>query len=212
MPWPRAVREMKNAALSMLTGSMPKRPTPPPTTSSAPYSTELLLSRSPAHHSRIHARRDPGVSTRPTFRGLASTVPPWAAWSSISPVVNCACGRCCHDQLNASATIIKEAVAEGAALLGHHPSGRQHVHHPSLCRLHRDLDYYRYATYAMLAGDTSILDERVLNGLKSLQLPGRADQATVQSVQAMKPRLPGGSGCWREMAVYFDYICSGLGS
>ena len=28
----------------------------------------------------------------------------------------------------------------------------------------RDLDYYlRYSTYAMLAGDTSILDERVLN-------------------------------------------------
>ncbi|MEM9008262.1 MAG: allophycocyanin subunit beta, partial [Cyanobacteria bacterium P01_F01_bin.86] len=31
----------------------------------------------------------------------------------------------------------------------------------------RDLDYYlRYSTYAMLAGDPSILDERVLNGLK----------------------------------------------
>nr|YP_010713772.1 allophycocyanin beta 18 subunit [Galdieria phlegrea]WDA99854.1 allophycocyanin beta 18 subunit [Galdieria phlegrea] len=31
----------------------------------------------------------------------------------------------------------------------------------------RDLDYYlRYATYSMLAGDPSILDERVLNGLK----------------------------------------------
>ena len=31
----------------------------------------------------------------------------------------------------------------------------------------RDMDYFlRYATYAMLAGDPSILDERVLNGLR----------------------------------------------
>ena len=52
----------------------------------------------------------------------------------------------------------------------------------------RDLDYYlRYATYAMLAGDPSILDERVLNGLKetynSLGVPAGT---TVQAIQAMK--------------------------
>ena len=52
----------------------------------------------------------------------------------------------------------------------------------------RDMDYFlRYATYAMLAGDPSILDERVLNGLRetynSLGVPVGA---TVRTVQAMK--------------------------
>jgi allophycocyanin beta subunit len=88
---------------------------------------------------------------------------------------------------NAS-SIIKEAVAK--ALLYSditRPGGNMYT-----CRRYaaciRDLDYYlRYATYAMLAGDTSILDERVLNGLKetynSLGVP---IGATVQSIQAMK--------------------------
>ncbi|MEO0455145.1 MAG: allophycocyanin subunit beta [Cyanobacteria bacterium P01_A01_bin.114] len=78
----------------------------------------------------------------------------------------------------------------------------------------RDLDYYlRYATYAMLAGDPSILDERVLNGLKetynSLGVPVGA---TVQAIQAMKEVTTGlvGGDAGKEMGVYFDYICSGL--
>jgi len=55
----------------------------------------------------------------------------------------------------------------------------------------RDLDYYlRYATYAMLAGDASILDERVLNGLKetysSLGVPV---VSTIQAIQAIKEVL-----------------------
>ena len=80
----------------------------------------------------------------------------------------------------------------------------------------RDLDYYlRYSTYAMLAGDTSILDERVLNGLKetynSLGVP---IGATVQAIQAMKEVTAGlvGPDAGKEMGVYFDYICSGLGN
>ncbi len=78
----------------------------------------------------------------------------------------------------------------------------------------RDLDYYlRYSTYAMLAGDPSILDERVLNGLKetynSLGVPVGA---TVQAIQAMKEVTAGlvGTDAGKEMGVYFDYICSGL--
>ena len=78
----------------------------------------------------------------------------------------------------------------------------------------RDLDYYlRYSTYAMLAGDTSILDERVLNGLKetynSLGVPVGA---TVQAIQAMKEVTASlvGPDAGKEMGVYFDYICSGL--
>lgn len=78
----------------------------------------------------------------------------------------------------------------------------------------RDLDYFlRYGTYAMLAGDPSILDERVLNGLKetynSLGVP---TGTTVQAIQAMKEVTAGlvGADAGKEMGVYFDYICSGL--
>ena len=67
----------------------------------------------------------------------------------------------------------------------------------------------------MLAGDTSILDERVLNGLKetynSLGVP---IGATVQAIQAMKEVVAGlvGADAGKEMGVYLDYICSGLGN
>ncbi|WP_315787500.1 allophycocyanin subunit beta [Fischerella sp. JS2] len=78
----------------------------------------------------------------------------------------------------------------------------------------RDLDYFlRYATYAMLAGDPSILDERVLNGLRetynSLGVP---IGATIRAVQAMKEVTNSmiGVEAGKEMGVYFDYIVSGL--
>lgn len=78
----------------------------------------------------------------------------------------------------------------------------------------RDLDYFlRYATYAMLAGDPSILDERILNGLRetynSLGVP---IGATIRSVQAMKEVTADmvGADAGKEMGVYFDYICAGL--
>lgn len=52
----------------------------------------------------------------------------------------------------------------------------------------RDMDYYlRYATYAMVAGDTDVLDERVLQGLRetynSLGVP---IGPTVRGIQIMK--------------------------
>ncbi len=52
----------------------------------------------------------------------------------------------------------------------------------------RDMDYYlRYATYALVAGNTDVLDERVLNGLRetynSLGVP---IGPTVQGIQLMK--------------------------
>ncbi|MDM9384738.1 allophycocyanin subunit beta [Chlorogloeopsis sp. ULAP01] len=78
----------------------------------------------------------------------------------------------------------------------------------------RDLDYFlRYATYAMLAGDPSILDERILNGLRetynSLGVP---IGATIRAVQAMKEVTNSmiGVDAGKEMGVYFDYIASGL--
>jgi phycobilisome core component len=52
----------------------------------------------------------------------------------------------------------------------------------------RDMDYYlRYATYALVAGNTNVLDERVLQGLRetynSLSVP---IGSTVQGIQIMK--------------------------
>lgn len=52
----------------------------------------------------------------------------------------------------------------------------------------RDMDYYlRYATYALVAGDTDVLDERVLEGLRetynSLSVP---IGPTVQGIEIMK--------------------------
>ncbi|MGV0026979.1 allophycocyanin subunit beta [Phormidesmis priestleyi] len=78
----------------------------------------------------------------------------------------------------------------------------------------RDMDYFlRYATYAMLAGDPSILDERILNGLRetynSLGVPIGATVRAVQSMKEVTSDLVG-ADAGREMGVYFDYICSGL--
>jgi allophycocyanin beta subunit len=78
----------------------------------------------------------------------------------------------------------------------------------------RDMDYFlRYATYAMLAGDVSILDERILNGLReTYNALGVPIGATIRAVQAMKEATTDliGAEAGKEMAVYFDYICAGL--
>ena len=55
----------------------------------------------------------------------------------------------------------------------------------------RDMDYYlRYASYALVAGDTSVLDERVLQGLRetynSLGVP---IAPTVRGIQIMKEMI-----------------------
>ena len=113
-----------------------------------------------------------------------------------------------------AANIIKESVAK--ALLYSditRPGGNMYTTRRYAACI-RDLDYYlRYATYGMLAGDPSILDERVLNGLKetynSLGVP---IGATIQAIQAMKEVTSNAVGvdAGKEMGLYFDYICSGL--
>jgi phycobilisome core component len=57
----------------------------------------------------------------------------------------------------------------------------------------RDMDYYlRYASYALVAGDTNVLDERVLQGLRetynSLGVP---IGPTVRGIQIMKDIVKG---------------------
>ncbi len=78
----------------------------------------------------------------------------------------------------------------------------------------RDLDYFlRCVTYAMFAGDTSILDELVLNCLgETYNALGVPIGATVEAIKAMKEVVTKfiGEEAGREMAVYFDYLCSGI--
>lgn len=113
-----------------------------------------------------------------------------------------------------AATIVKEAVAKSLLYSDiTRPGGNMYTTRRYAACI-RDLDYYlRYATYALLAGDPSILDERVLNGLKetynSLGVP---IGATVQAIQATKEVTASlvGPEAAKEIAVYFDYISSGL--
>jgi allophycocyanin beta subunit len=78
----------------------------------------------------------------------------------------------------------------------------------------RDLDYYlRYATYSMLAGDPSILDERVLNGLKetynSLGVP---IAPTIRALNIMKKIIQKQVGKEAQNIVNlpFDYMITSL--
>ena len=114
-----------------------------------------------------------------------------------------------------AATIVKEAVAKSLLYSDiTRPGGNMYTTRRYAACI-RDLDYYlRYSTYAMLAGDPSILDERVLNGLKetynSLGVPVAATSQAIQAKKEVTASLVG-SDAGKEMGVYFDYICSGLG-
>ncbi len=78
----------------------------------------------------------------------------------------------------------------------------------------QDLTYFlRYATYAMLADDASILDERILNGLKETYASlGVPIEPTIQAVQAMKEVVTQrvGAEAGQQMDVYLDHIIAGL--
>jgi len=78
----------------------------------------------------------------------------------------------------------------------------------------RDLTYFlRYATYAMVAADASILDERGLNGLKETYVTlGVPIDRVIEALNAMKGVLNEsvGTEAGQEMGVYLDHIISGL--
>jgi phycobilisome core component len=92
--------------------------------------------------------------------------------------------------INASAAaIVKQAGLDLFAELPEliRPSGNAYTTRRYAACL-RDMDYYlRYATYAIVAGNTNVLDERVLQGLRetynSLGVP---ISPTVRGVQIMK--------------------------
>ncbi|MGB3532213.1 MAG: allophycocyanin subunit beta [Microcoleaceae cyanobacterium] len=79
----------------------------------------------------------------------------------------------------------------------------------------RDLSYFlRYATYAMLADDMSIIDERLLDGLKDTYTElGVPIEPTIQAIQAMKEVVTErvGAEAGQSIGACLDHICSGLG-
>jgi phycobilisome core component len=85
----------------------------------------------------------------------------------------------------------------------------------------RDMDYFlRYASYALIAGDLTVLDERVLNGLddtyKSLGVPtgptvrGIALLADVVCEQLLETGLSDRDAIGAVVRVPFDHLCRGL--
>nr|ADO84671.1 ApcB [Acaryochloris sp. HICR111A] len=109
-----------------------------------------------------------------------------------------------------AAAIVKEAVAK--SLNDPKSNGLSTTRRYAACV--RDLDFYlRYSTYAMVAGDTAILDGRVLNGLKETYLAlGVSLTATIKAIQAMKEVTAEvvGADAGREISLYFDHLCTGL--
>jgi phycobilisome core component len=83
----------------------------------------------------------------------------------------------------------------------------------------RDMDYFlRYASYALIAGDLSILNERVLNGLddtyKSLGVPTGPTVRSIALLADVVCELLFDAGVSDASVVRapFDHLCRGLGA
>ncbi|AFY69771.1 allophycocyanin beta-18 subunit apoprotein [Thalassoporum mexicanum PCC 7367] len=77
----------------------------------------------------------------------------------------------------------------------------------------RDVDYFlRYATYALVAGDNFVLDERVLQGLRetynSLGVPIGSVAQSIQIMKAVVVQLVGTDASW--LTGPFDYMANEL--
>jgi allophycocyanin beta subunit len=78
----------------------------------------------------------------------------------------------------------------------------------------RDMEYFlRYTSYALVAGDTSILDERVLNGLKetynSLGVPIGSTVAGIVAMKSVVADMLGGEAA-QQTNRFFDHLAQGL--
>lgn len=78
----------------------------------------------------------------------------------------------------------------------------------------RDMEYFlRYATFAMLADNTTLLDEYVLKGLvETYRALGVPLDTTVRSINALRDVVVGqvGSQAAPEMIKQFDHLARGL--
>jgi allophycocyanin beta subunit len=76
------------------------------------------------------------------------------------------------------------------------------------------MEYFlRYTSYALVAGDTSILDERVLNGLKetytSLGVPIGSTVSGIAAMKSVVAEMVGGDAA-QQTNNYFDHLAQGL--
>ena len=175
-----AVREMKTAAMGLLTGADAEKPAPTSITSWALCPDRKPFSRLPLLP-RIHARRHPNVINKSDVQGLYLDT---ASMSNLKS--HFASGelrvRRRHHQHQRSA-IIRDAVAR-LCCTRTSPSGR-HVHHPPLRRLHPRSGLLPAVFHLCDARRRHlVLDERVLNGLKETTTPG------VPSAPPFRPSRP----------------------
>lgn len=114
-----------------------------------------------------------------------------------------------------SAAIIKQVAAKSLPYSNAiAPGGNNTYDNRRYAACLRDLDcFLRLASYAILAGHPSILDERVLNGLKeTYNSLGVSIETTVKAIETMKEVTVQlvGSQAAREISIYFDRISSSL--
>ncbi len=126
---------------------------------------------------------------------------------------------------NASAIVAnaaRELFAEQPQLIS--PGGNAYTNRRAAACL-RDLEIIlRYVTYAIFTGDSSVLDDRALNGLRetylALGVPGASVAAGIQKLKEASIAIandPNGvtrgdcSGLIAEVATYFDRAASAVG-
>jgi allophycocyanin beta subunit len=113
-----------------------------------------------------------------------------------------------------ASAIIKEATAKALLYTATTKPGGNMYYTRRYSSCIRDMSYFlRYATYAMVAGDTALLDNWVLKGLKPMyQSLGVPLAETAGSINALKVavanRVEPAAG--QEMAKYFDHLARGL--
>jgi allophycocyanin beta subunit len=110
--------------------------------------------------------------------------------------------------------IIKEAAARALLYSSLTKVGGNMYYARRFAACIRDMEYFlRYATFAMVAGDTSLLDEFVLSGLRETYVSlGVPIDATVKGINALREvvaRVVGPEAAG-EASKYFDYLAKGL--
>jgi allophycocyanin beta subunit len=111
-------------------------------------------------------------------------------------------------------SIIKEATARALLYSSLTRTGGNMYYARRFAACIRDMEYFlRYATFAMVAGDTSLLDEYVLGGLKETYTSlGVPIDATVKGINALREVVASvvGTEAAGESNKYFDYLAKGL--
>jgi allophycocyanin beta subunit len=111
-------------------------------------------------------------------------------------------------------SIIKDATARSLLYSSLTRTGGNMYYARRFAACIRDMEYFlRYATFAMVAGDTSLLDEYVLSGLKETYTAlGVPIDATVKGINALREAVASqvGAEAAGEASKYFDYLAKGL--